>query len=218
MPCGSSVASSSTSSARSRTGWGGTTSGHEGWSTSEPRLGFTPRLQRETRRRCPRCPRTDGRDPRIRRVQTSRLGPQRTTTSPDASSHTASVVPGPCLQRSASGEHPFDSEEKRQSRGCQRNRSGSCRRRPDRPRHGCGHLPGDGREGARAPRQSAQCFRLGRGRAGAFILRCEFRRGTVQSRTDVLSRPRAGPVGNLPSAACRRARGGFGQYCGRALL
>jgi hypothetical protein len=40
----------------------------------------------------------------------------------------------------------------------------------------------------------------------------------VQSQTDVLSRPPAGPVGNLPSAASRRAGGRFGQYSGRALL
>src|SRR6516165_6025922 len=38
-------------------------------------------------------------------------------------------VPGSCLQRSASGERPFDSEEKRQSRGCQRNSASKMRRR-----------------------------------------------------------------------------------------
>src|SRR5215469_2288152 len=54
-----------------------------------------PRLQRETRSRCPRCPRAGGCDPRIRWDWASRLKRRETTTPTDASSHTASVVSGP---------------------------------------------------------------------------------------------------------------------------
>ena len=40
----------------------------------------------------------------------------------------------------------------------------------------------------------------------------------MQSRTDVLSGPGAGPSGIPPCAASRRTRGGFGQYCGRTVV
>jgi ubiquinone/menaquinone biosynthesis C-methylase UbiE len=51
------------------------------------------------------------------------------------------------------------------------------------------HLGGHGQEGPRASRQGAECFGLGGGRTGAFLLGREFRCGAVQSRTDVLPDP-----------------------------
>src|SRR5262249_7261146 len=77
--------------------------------------------------------------------------------------------------------------------------------RPAGSRSGRGYPPRHGREGARAPRRSAQCLRFGRGRTGSLVLRRNFRRGGLQSRADVLPRAGTGPLGVSSGASSARA-------------
>src|SRR5262249_59841524 len=89
---------------------------------------------------------------------------------------------------------------------------------PDGPGAGRRCPPRHGREGTRAPRRSAQCFRFGRGRTGSLVLRRNLRRGGLQSRADVLPRAGTGPLGVSSGASSGRAGGGVGEYGPRTLL